>query len=164
MTQQTLYRNALRGVKITLENLHLFCNIQANGCWNYKFGRGGGDGTEATKYAFRGYKKVACIVIDLKLGRPHKNDCCHTCDNRLCVNPEHLFAGTRGENLRDASRKGRLIRKLQPDLVHTIRVLYVERKFTQVQLAKMFDVSQAWISKIVREEVRRFGPGLERTS
>lgn len=33
---------------------------------------------------------------------------CHRCDVRLCVNPEHLFLGTRSENMKDCSSKGRL--------------------------------------------------------
>lgn len=37
---------------------------------------------------------------------------CHKCDNPRCINPKHLFIGTPKDNAQDASRKGRLKRRV----------------------------------------------------
>ena len=37
---------------------------------------------------------------------------CHHCDNPPCVRPDHLFVGTRRDNMLDCARKGR--RGMQP--------------------------------------------------
>ncbi len=49
------------------------------------------------------------VSLELALGRPLREgmDSCHTCDNRLCVNPAHLFEGTRDANVQDMMSKGR---------------------------------------------------------
>jgi hypothetical protein len=39
---------------------------------------------------------------------PKGFEACHRCDNKLCVRPDHIFIGTRFDNMRDAQSKGRL--------------------------------------------------------
>lgn len=39
---------------------------------------------------------------------------CHSCDNPNCVNPNHLWLGTVGDNARDAASKGRLATQKNP--------------------------------------------------
>lgn len=55
---------------------------------------------------------------------------CHTCDNKICVNPNHFFLGTYKDNHDDMAKKGRRARfigsknsqsKLTEDIVKELR-------------------------------------------
>jgi len=41
----------------------------------------------------------------------------HKCDNRLCVRPEHLEAGTQMENMADCKKKGRIKSIMQYNII-----------------------------------------------
>lgn len=80
----------------------------------------------------------------------------HRCDNRRCINPDHLFLGTKGDNNRDRSSKGRSYRqtgaahyssKLTDDDVLEMREL--RRKGVSLsELSKRFGIVQSRVSTI----------------
>lgn len=52
---------------------------------------------------------------------PSHKFCLHNCDNRRCVNPEHLYLGSYAENARDVQLRGRQVSKLTANQVLEIR-------------------------------------------
>lgn len=55
------------------------------------------------------FKGLICrYVLQEKLGRPILKGYCalHTCNNRKCINPEHIYEGTQLENMKDSLNAG----------------------------------------------------------
>lgn len=83
----------------------------------------------------------------------------HTCDNRKCVNPNHLWLGTRDQNNKDRMRKGRHYyfngdkspnSKFSNEQADYIRNLYATGEYTYKQIASIYSVDLSTIHLIVR--------------
>ena len=82
---------------------------------------------------------------------------CHKCDNRGCVNPDHLFVGTCADNSADMVAKGRSVHgernrkaRLTAKQIAEIRRLYAAGGITQEQIGEMYGVSGSHICGIVK--------------
>ena len=80
----------------------------------------------------------------------------HKCDNKPCVNPEHLEVGTYKDNIRDAVERDRVAHgtanhkaKLTPNEVREIRRL-VGSGMSRRSVAKMFGVSHTAVNHLMQ--------------
>lgn len=89
----------------------------------------------------------------------------HQCDNPRCINPAHLSIGTRSQNMKECSQRGRSripnpaklgeqngSAKLRDVDVRSIRRL-LSGGWTQLAIAERFGVSQQTIANIKRGKV-----------
>lgn len=123
-----------------------------------------------------GRKGYGCLWVDGRSWLSHRyslvlhgvdlkdEDCAlHKCDVRLCVNPDHLFLGTRADNTADMIAKGRAsfyhnafpggsanpVARLTEQDVLEIRRLHREEGLTHRALADRFGVARSNITLIV---------------
>lgn len=110
---------------------------------------------------FKGRKQSAHrIAWELTNGEiPNGLYVCHRCDNRKCVNPEHLFLATNQENTMDKVNKGRQAKgqrngraKLTIEQVSYIRSRYTQGGISQKALGQEMGIGQAQIKRILKGE------------
>lgn len=74
---------------------------------------------------------------------------CHSCDNGLCCNPNHLWVGTQKDNLIDMASKLRSTCKLNKEQVILIRELWGKKLFSRDMLSEEFFISKSQINNIL---------------
>jgi len=88
-------------------------------------------------------------------GRP-EGQVNHKCDNRLCVNPAHLYEGDQEQNVADAHDRGGWSGPVKPsskmtiDQVEKIRERYADSDVTYAELANDYGVSDSTIMRIIK--------------
>jgi hypothetical protein len=105
------------------------------------------------------------FAYELVIGEiPWGLDVCHSCDNPPCVNPAHLWVGTKKDNALDMVRKGRAWKptwagegapgaKLTWEQVREIRALAKTTGLTRRELGALYGVAGNTVSMIVHGQI-----------
>lgn len=126
---------------------------QDNGCWVWIGSKNhtGFYGYGAIHWKNKTYL-VHRFIYEMCKGKiPNGMDLCHKCDNPPCCNPEHMFVGTRSDNMRDSYEKGRSPRgekhyKAKLKTLDIISIREDPRKY--IVIAKDYGVGARQISYI----------------
>ena len=89
----------------------------------------------------------------------NKDLICHTCDNRKCCNPKHLYKGTPLSNMQDMINKGRAkhppMSGIGSSKISAQDARYIQHMYKQVpteQLASQFNLCVEHVRRIGRKQ------------
>lgn len=125
-----------------------------SGCWLWT---GGTNASASRGYGVFFFRKKSSqahrVSYTLFRGEiPEGMHACHKCDVRLCVNPDHIFIGTRSDNMRDCVAKGRLSHNSPRGILNK----RAARKLSDEQILEVFSlINQNSLSN--QAIARRFG-------
>lgn len=127
--------------------------ISDSGCWEWNAARFG-NGYGAFRFHGKNIHAHRASWI-LKYGEiPSGLFVCHKCDNRKCVNPDHLFLGSNQDNLNDMKSKGRsgrgiknAMHRYSEEVIRRVKEMKVQF-FTQKKTAQETGVNKSTISMI----------------
>lgn len=124
--------------------------LKTNGCWIWNAA------TRTTGYgAFRfNGKTMTASRVSYLLYKGEIQDgmhVLHSCDNRLCVNPDHLFLGTNKDNVEDRKIKNRRVGRLKivdSEKQSEIKSLLESRNHSYRNISKITNVSRDTVRRI----------------
>lgn len=107
-----------------------------SGCWIWIGTVAGSKKNERPKIWVEGKSRPAHRFSYEKLvgAIPDQTMICHRCNNILCVNPEHLYAGSAQQNTDDMMRAGRHFSQSNPGAVASLKVRALQN--AKAKLAK----------------------------
>ena len=119
-----------------------------SGCWEFVGGRTG-QGYGALSINHTQQYAAHRLAYELWKGPiPTGMVVCHSCDNKPCCNPDHLFIGTHQDNKDDEISKGRHVKgskqgnsKLKEDDVIEIKRLILTGKMTLKSIGLRYGVT-----------------------
>lgn len=147
-------------MKITLELVERFHEKwilnPVNGCWEWTASLNGNGYGQIKRPGERRQYIASRLSYLIHYGAiPDGMFVLHTCDNRLCVKPSHLFLGTADDNAQDMKAKGRHTHgvtghshKINDDKARQIHKLKSEG-VSQSEIGRIFGLSQSTIWKIL---------------